>query len=406
MLRADRARAARERAAGHRPSCTCGAQVPENRDWFSIRNFTDQPNRAAIYLFQEIGYWGVSASEFVQQLNQLNVDFLDVHINSPGGEVDDGVAIFNALRQHRARVTVYIDGLAASAASFIAMAGDEVLISQFAQVMIHEAHGLEFGDAADMRAMADLLDRYSDNIAAIYASRSGGPTAQWRELMRVETWFTGAEAVDAGLADDTYDLLSADESDEDERMAVARWDFSVFGFRHGGRAAAPAPLLPTNQVAAVEPRADDAGQDAAVEDVDTTAPGTPGADGNPPAPQDSGAQTEPVAELNVETEVDPASTATDPVERRPADEAAAPDEAAPEPKDARPESAEPDDQPDIVDTPTSDPSGDVSADAPDSEPALDDAGTWAQLTAGLTAASSDPDDLFADFTRALKGAEA
>lgn len=247
--RAERTRAARERNTGHQAAPVRDTASPSG-DWFKIRNFVDQPNRAAIYIYEEIGYWGTSANEFVQMLNQLNVDYLDVHINSPGGEVDDGVAIFNAIRQHKAYVTVYIDSLAASAASFIAMAGDKVCISEFGQLMIHDAMGLAFGNEAEVNEFANLLGRYSNNVAAIYARQAGGTPEQWRDVMRAETWYTGAEAVEAGLCDEVHDLLAADEDvapdHEDEPMAArmtARWDMSLFSFRYQGREAAPAPAL-------------------------------------------------------------------------------------------------------------------------------------------------------------------
>lgn len=258
--RAERTRAARERNAGHQAACACGA-APRSDSWFNIRNFVDQPNRAAIYIYEEIGYWGTSANEFVQMLNQLHVDFLDVHINSPGGEVDDGIAIFNALRQHKAYVTVYIDSLAASAASFIAMSGDKVCISEFGQLMIHDAMGLAFGNEAEVLEFAGLLGRYSNNVASIYARQAGGTPEQWRDVMRAETWYTGAEAVEAGLCDEVHDLMAADpdeDEDAEEPMAArmtARWDMSLFSFRYQGREAAPAPPL-TNHAEAVEPAAE------------------------------------------------------------------------------------------------------------------------------------------------------
>ncbi len=323
--RGERTRAARERNAGHEPSCTCNA-TPRSDSWFKIRNFVDQPNRAAIYIYEEIGYWGCTAMEFVQILNQLNVDYLDVHINSPGGEVDDGVAIFNAIRQHKAYVTVYIDSLAASAASFIAMAGDKVCISQFGQLMIHDAMGIEFGNAAEMRTYADLLDRYSDNIASIYAQQADGTTEQFRELMRAETWFTGGEAVEAGLCDEVYDLLvDAEDADEDEAMAArmtARWDLSLYNFRFKGRDAAPAPALSNHAEVTPEAAAGPAAEpepvvdDAAVEPVEASAP----ADGAPAAPASSGsaeAETgppcvEPDEPPAVEPDPEPAASVDEP----------------------------------------------------------------------------------------------
>lgn len=350
----------------------------QEQEWFRIRNFTSEPNRAAIYLFDEIGYWGTSAADFVQQLNALNVDFLDVHINSPGGEVDDGLAIFNALRQHRATVTVYIDGLAASAASFIACAGDEVLISEFAQVMIHDAMGIEFGNAAEMRSFADILDRYSDNIAGIYAQQAGGTPEPWREAMRVETWYTGTEAVTAGLADRVYDLVPDGDAEAD-RMVAARWDMSLYAFRYQGRAAAPAPRLAV--LDAPEPEQAAAGTDPVVDESVVTP------------------DVQPTADTAISDTAEPVDgTAADPdVEALPETDAAAEPVDATEPT-AGPDAAdtEPAAEPDL--TPDSD-SGAVDAPAPES-----DIDPWAELTAPLTAAPPSPDDEFARLTEALRRA--
>jgi hypothetical protein len=128
-----------------------------------------------------------------------------VHINSPGGDVFDGIAIYNALANHAASVTTYIDGLAASAASFIAQAGSPVKIARNASMMIHDAEGICVGNCAAMLEMADLLDAASNNIADIY-SRSGGTVPQWRDRMKATTWYhNGQDAVDAGLANEVYE---------------------------------------------------------------------------------------------------------------------------------------------------------------------------------------------------------
>lgn len=161
--------------------------------------------RAKVYVYDVVGGWDLTADDFVQQMHALDVDDIDLHINSPGGYVFDGVAIYSALKNHRAKVTTHVDGLAASAASFIAMAGDEIVIEKPARMMIHDAQGIGLGNAADMREYADLLDETSDTIAAIYADRAGGKTTDWRAAMlannRSGTWYTAHSAVDAGLAD-------------------------------------------------------------------------------------------------------------------------------------------------------------------------------------------------------------
>ncbi len=183
--------------------------------WYSIRNVTDA--EADIYIYDEIGYWGVTANDFISDLRDIKSSKIALHINSPGGDVFDGIAIYNAIRRHKAEVTVWIDGIAASAASFIAMAGDEVVMSPHSQMMIHEASGLVIGPADDMRKMADLLDKSSDNIAAIYAKRTEGTVPEWRARMKDESWFSDSEAVEAGLADR---VDGEDEADVAARMAA------------------------------------------------------------------------------------------------------------------------------------------------------------------------------------------
>ncbi|AOD24052.1 hypothetical protein IM25_22745 [Rhodococcus sp. p52] len=215
------------------------AAPPGDRPWYRIRNAADDEDVVEILIYDEIGYsyWygGVSAQDMVRELQKIDADEIRVRINSPGGDVFEGIAILNALRSHPARVTTVIDGLAASAASFIAMAGDEIVIARNAEMMIHEASGLCIGNAADMRELADQLDRVGDNIAGIYADRAGGDATDWREAMRTETWYSDEEAVAAGLADRVERFGNDDASAKTKN----RFDLSVFNY--AGRRAAPAP---------------------------------------------------------------------------------------------------------------------------------------------------------------------
>lgn len=194
---------------------------------------------ASLHLYGVVGgWWGeIDATTLVPAIRDLDVDDLAVYINSPGGDVYDGIAIRNALRNHSARVTVTIDGLAASAASFIALAGDEVVISDGAEIMIHDVWTIALGNAEDLRDVADDLDRLSDNIAGMYAKKAGGTAAEWRARMKAETWYSAEEAVAAGLADR---LDTDDDAAEQQTAAAARFDLSMYA--HAGRAAASAPV--------------------------------------------------------------------------------------------------------------------------------------------------------------------
>ena len=179
------------------------------------------------------GSWGLSAREMADVIDGLEgVSEIRLHINSPGGEVFDAIAIVNLLRSHDARVVAIVDGIAASAASFIAASADETIMAPNSEMMIHDAWGACVGNAADMTAMAKVLDSLSGNIASIYATKAGTDIAAWREAMAAETWFTADEAVDAGLAD---------RVDTDLAKVSNRFDLSIFTY--AGRDHAPAPDL-------------------------------------------------------------------------------------------------------------------------------------------------------------------
>lgn len=153
-----------------------------------------------LYVSGVIGAGDNDASEFVQAVHAIDAKAIDVHVNSPGGFVYDGVSMYEALVAHPATVNVHVD-LAASAASFLAQAGDSREIAKAGRMMIHDAQGIGIGSPADMREYADLLDAVSNDIAGIYAGRAGGKPAAWRSAMSATTWYSASEAVDAGLAD-------------------------------------------------------------------------------------------------------------------------------------------------------------------------------------------------------------
>jgi ATP-dependent Clp protease protease subunit len=159
---------------------------------------------ADIFIYEDVGqgwFGGVSAKDFAADLKKLgDVDTINLHLNSPGGDVFDGIAIYRLLVDHKARIVVHIDGLAASIASVIAMAGDEISISEAGFVMIHNASGLAFGDANEMRRLANLLETINGTIADVYHSRTGKERDELLALMEAETWMTATEAVEMGFA--------------------------------------------------------------------------------------------------------------------------------------------------------------------------------------------------------------
>lgn len=241
-------------------------QPPKNRaEVFSVRAETaagsDSSTVATIRMHGPIdswgGPWGISAKDVSSALDQLGDQVTEVRlrVNSPGGEVWEGMAILNALRAHQAKVVAVVDGLAASAASFIVAAADERVMSPGTQMMIHDASAFAIGNAETMAKAQRMLDSTSDSIASIYADAAGGTAEEWRAAMREETWYTADEAVAAGLADRVAVVRDAgvtgtvgdgqaapDDLEDRFAAAAARFDLSIF--THAGRGDAPAPKLP------------------------------------------------------------------------------------------------------------------------------------------------------------------
>lgn len=165
-----------------------------------IRGKKDEAVELLIY--DEIGFWGITAKQMADTLAQLGTTELHVRINSPGGDVFDGVAIYNALRQYPGTVITHIDGLAASIASVIALAGEEVRMAPNAFFMIHNPWGVTIGDAEEHRKMADTLEKIGVNsIAKTYQAKTGADLETIETWMNEETWFSAEEAEQKGFAD-------------------------------------------------------------------------------------------------------------------------------------------------------------------------------------------------------------
>lgn len=233
-----------EMAAQRRsPSPPPGMQPPENaKDWFRIENSVDEEDSTDVFVYDSIGGWfGMYADEFIEALGAVTTSKINLRLNSPGGSVFEGIAIANAIRSHPATVTVYVDALAASIASVVALAGDRVVMMPQSQFMIHNASGACYGDATEMTKMADMLDKQSRNIAEAYASHTGRPLAEWQQYMSDETWFTAEEAVSVGLADEAMPMRPKKDAEEKAPAAVMNraWDLSMY--RYAGRDNSPAP---------------------------------------------------------------------------------------------------------------------------------------------------------------------
>lgn len=180
-------------------------------------------DEATVYLHGVIGgYWGeIDATEFAKTLSDINAATIHLRINSPGGDVMDARAMMTAIRQHPANVIAHVDGMAASAATGICTACNEVEISNGAFYMIHNAWTVAVGNKADMRTSADILDKIDAGLVGDYTARTGKSAEQVTAWMDAETWFTAAEAVDNGFADRVVDVGGKD-------AARNQWDLSAY----------------------------------------------------------------------------------------------------------------------------------------------------------------------------------
>ena len=180
-----------------------------------------QQDEATVYLYDEISWFGIPVDEFVKDLNNIKAGTIHLRVNSPGGSVFDGTTIYNAIKQHKSKVVAHVDGLAASIASVIVMAADEVHMAENAFLMIHEPWSMVIGNAEGLRAEADLLDKVRDTIAKTYMNKSGKERDEINSLMNAETWYTAQEAIDAKFADFIYEETL-------EKSQVTLFDLSVF----------------------------------------------------------------------------------------------------------------------------------------------------------------------------------
>lgn len=205
--------------------------MPAPNSFYSITAKADS-SHAEILIYDEIGpanFWAdtVDAKSFVKELQALDVETITLRINSPGGDVFDGVAIYNALVDHPAAVKVKVDGLAASIASVIMLAGDERHVGTGAQVMIHDPWTFAMGEAADLRKTADLLDSIRETILDIYEERTSMSRDDLATQMSAESWYAGAAAVEAGFA-----TVVDDEPEAKAVKAIAKFDERVAARLH------------------------------------------------------------------------------------------------------------------------------------------------------------------------------
>lgn len=225
-------------------------KFPESK-WFEIRNKTEDGKSADIFLYDEISPYlpGSNAKDVVSQLKALSeVETLNVRINSPGGSVFEGMAIYNALARHPGTVNVFIDGLAASIAGVIAMAGKTISMADNAMFMIHLPSAVAFGTAPEMRKTADVLDQLKDTIATVFVNRTGKKRETVNNWMEEETWMGADDAKKNKLVDSIVTGVKA----------AAFADLTNFGYLHVPKAVAkvadePVVVVKVEVVAKVDP---------------------------------------------------------------------------------------------------------------------------------------------------------
>jgi ATP-dependent Clp endopeptidase proteolytic subunit ClpP len=187
------------------------------RTWFKVENSADTEKKIQIY--DEIGGWGIRAIDLINEINSGDTKLpLNVYVNSPGGDLVEALAIFNAIQRYEGDTTVYVDGIAASAASYIAMAFDKVVMPKNTMMMIHDPISYAVGNADEMRDTADLLDKFKNSIISGYANKSGKTAEEISALLSNETWISADEALEMGFADEVIDPI--------EVVAISKvWNF-------------------------------------------------------------------------------------------------------------------------------------------------------------------------------------
>jgi ATP-dependent Clp endopeptidase proteolytic subunit ClpP len=175
------------------------------KSWFTVKN--SMPNIIDVEIHDEIGMWGVSAKEFISSISDKSISTINLSINSPGGSLFDGLAMYHALKEHPATVNSKVLAIAGSAASIILMAGDHISMPEDTYVFIHHPSSGVFGNAEDFREAADLLDRFSDNILNIYERRTSMDREELKAMMAREEFISAKDAVRMGFADEVTGAL-------------------------------------------------------------------------------------------------------------------------------------------------------------------------------------------------------
>lgn len=184
--------------------------------WYNIQNKAGKP--ADVYIFDEIGTYGITAQEFITDIKDLKDTPINLRINSLGGDVFDGMAMYNVIKRREAKTTVYIEGIAASIATIISLGADEVVMAENSLFMIHNAWGGTMGEAKDMRKTAETLEKITGELTDIYRKKTGLSYDALAEMMDEETWLNANEAFEMGFIDTISDSIKV----------AAKYDVSKF----------------------------------------------------------------------------------------------------------------------------------------------------------------------------------
>lgn len=192
-------------------------QLKEIPQKFNVKH-NEEEGKTEITIYGVIGdsFWtnSFSASDIDSALNEAEDNDVIINLNSPGGDAFDGISIFNRLKRHKGKVVIHVDGWACSAASIIAMAGDEVVMELGSMMMIHEAGSLVWGSKTDMRKEADVLEELEEGMIDIYMTKANIDRDEVREKVNAETWFSATSAVELGFADKADGIVEDDDADE------------------------------------------------------------------------------------------------------------------------------------------------------------------------------------------------
>jgi len=188
-----------------------------NENWYDIKSKASK-GVVDVYIFDEIGMGGVNAQSFIEEIKSFKDSPMNLHINCVGGDVFDGMAIYNIIKKRTSKTTVYIEGIAASMGSVIALAADTVVMAENSLFMIHNAWGGAMGEAKEMKKTARLLDKISGEIADIYVKKTKLPYDKVKEMMDEETWLNAEEALELGFIDSISDAIKV----------AAKYDVSKF----------------------------------------------------------------------------------------------------------------------------------------------------------------------------------